>query len=55
MAKEICFLDWSKPYITLFNQHYDHRAREVENYSIIAVKYPNIDQGNPDDALNGMF
>ena len=30
-------------------------VQEIENYSIIAVKYPNIDQGNPDDALNGIF
>ena len=52
MTKTICFLDWSKPYITLFDQtlwSLHNLAWEVDNKCIIAVKYPNIDQGNPDD------
>jgi len=52
MTKTICFLDWSKPYIALFDQTLWSPCNlvwEVDNKCIIAVKYPNIDQGNPDD------
>ena len=55
MDKKSAFLIGPNHTSPFLIKHYDHRAREVENYSIIAVKYPNIDQGIPDDALNGIF
>ena len=50
--KKICFFDWSKPYIALFDQTLwspCNLAREVDNYCIITVKYQNIDWENPYD------